>query len=83
MTDYANQHFEDYVLEKELKSLILLKNAVSDNIDPIEKLDKIWNPFWEVNTKQLNIFVKLQRKVRDIMGPLSKLWTIIEKAKDS
>lgn len=41
MTDYANQHFEDYVLEKELKSLILLKNAVSDNIDPIEKLDKI------------------------------------------
>ena len=41
MTDYANQHFEDYVLEKELKSSVLLKNAVSDNIDPIEELDKI------------------------------------------
>ena len=83
LIDYANDNFETYILEKEVKSSILLENPVPNNIDPVKKLDDVLksilrdkNQSNDINFD--NILEKIQGKVRDVMGPLSKLWLTIE-----
>ena len=52
---YANQTFEYYALEKELKSSILVKNPVPNNIDTTEKLDEV------LRDKHQTIEIKLNK----------------------
>lgn len=38
IAEYSNQNIEDYASGRELKSSILVKNPIVDNIDSIKKL---------------------------------------------
>lgn len=88
MATYANEHFELYVPDKEIKSAILVENPVHINIDPVKKMDDFVKSILKDNqrgkgTSELishdNVLEKVQNKIRDVMGPLS-MWCMIENA---
>ena len=86
MANYANKYFEEYVPEDSLKEAILCQNPVPDNLDNVKKLDDflrdILKEKHKTNEQNIeNVLEKLQRKTVDVMGPLSKLWNILEGAK--
>ena len=86
MANYANKYFEEYVPEDSLKEAILCQNPVPDNLDNVKKLDDFLRDILKEKRKTNeqnieNVLEKLQRKTVDVMGPLSKLWNILEGAK--
>ena len=86
MANYANKYFEEYLPEDSLKEVILCQNPVPDNLDNVKKLDDFLRDILKEKRKTNkqnieNVLEKLQRKTVDVMGPLSKLWNILEGAK--
>ena len=82
MAKYINKNFFRFLSEKNLKENILKKNPVPRNIDPVKisnhSLAKV------VEGRQETLADKdletVQSKIRDVSGPICRLWTIIEKA---
>ena len=69
-----------------MKKAILCEISVPDNLDNVKKLDDFLRDIMKekCKTKEQNIesvLEKLQRKSVDVMGPLPKLWNILEGAK--
>ena len=68
-----------------MKEVILCQNPIPDNIDSVKKLDDFLRDILKESVKHAQnietILEKLQRKTVDVMGPLSKLWNILEGAK--
>ena len=88
MANYANKYFEEYVPEDSLKEAILCQNPVPDNLDNVKKLDNFLRDILKekrkINEQNIeNVLEMLQRKTVDVMGPLSKLWNILERAKEA
>ena len=91
MASLANEHFELYLPDKEAHSHKLKENPVPDNVDLVEKLDDFAIQILKDRRgsasneliKQDKVLEKIQVKVRDIMGPLCRLWNIVEKASNS
>ena len=88
MANYANKYFEEYVPEDSLKEAILCQNPVPDNLDNVKKLDDFLRDILKEKRKTNeqnieNVLEKLQRKTVDVMGPLSKIWNILERAKEA
>ena len=86
MANYTNKYFEEYVPEDSVKEAILCQNPVPYNLDNVKKLDDflpdILKEKRKTNERNIeNVLEKLQRKTVDVMGPLSKLWNILEGAK--
>ena len=71
MADYTNQNFEDYVPEKGLKSSIFVKNTVSNNNDPIKKIDEVLKSILidkhQINEINLDSILKKKFKERLVM----------------
>ena len=83
--EYANKNSEKFIPDKDVKEAILLKFPRPENIDPVKKLDEFLLELLKqkkitVDIKIDDTFEKVQGKVTDIMGPLSKLWDMIENA---
>ena len=81
-----NKYFEEYFPEDSLKEAILWQNPVPDNLDNDKKLDDFLRDILKEKRKTNeqnieNVLEKPQRKTVDVMGPLSKLWNILERAK--
>ena len=79
---YVNENFGRFLSEKDLKENTLKENAVPRNIDPVTILDhsltKVVENRWEtLADKELET---VQSKIRDVFGPICRLWTIIKKA---
>ena len=88
MASYANKYFEEFIPEGDLKEAILTQSPVPENIDTVKKLDDFLKDLLKEKKKTSeqnleNIFEKLQNKTRDVMGPLAKLWKILEDAKQA
>ena len=86
MASYANRYFEEFIPEGDLKEAILTQSPVPKNIDTVKKLDNFLKDLLKEKKKTNehnleNIFEKLQNKTRDVIGPLAKLWKILEDAK--
>ena len=86
MANYANKYFEEYIPEHSLKEAILRQNPVPDNLDNVKKLGDFLRDILKEERKTNkqnieNVLEKLQRKTVDVVGPLSKLWNILEGAK--
>ena len=82
----SNKYFEEYIPEDSLKEAILFPSPVPDNLDNVKKLDDLLRDILKEKRKRNeqnieNVLEKLQRKTVDVMGPLSKLWNILEGAK--
>ena len=83
MASYANDNSEKYIPEKDVKEAILIKTPRPENLDPVKKLDDyLQEPLKQKKRPQdiaMDITLeKVQNKVLDIMGPLSKLWLMVE-----
>ena len=88
MAIYANTHFEEYIPDKDIKEAVLSENPVPENIDPVKKLDDFLKDLLIEKQKNFgkqwdHVLEKIQRKTTDVMGPLSKVWSILEDAKNS
>ena len=86
MANYANIYFEEYVPEDSLKETIFCQNPDPDNLDNVKRLNDslrdILKEKRKTNEQNIeNVLDKLQQKTVDVMGPLSKLWNILEGAK--
>ena len=82
MAKYVNENFGRFLSEKDLKENTLKENAVPRNIDSVTILDhsltKVVENRWEtLADKELET---VQSKIRDVFGPICRLWTIIKKA---
>ena len=71
-----------------MKEAILTQSPVPENIDTVKKIDDFLKDLLKEKKKTSeqnleNIFEKLQNKTRDAMGPLAKLWKILEDAKQA
>ena len=83
MASYANDNSEKYMPEKDVKEAILIKTPRPENLDPVKKLDDYLQELLKQKKRPQDIaieytFEKVQDKVLDIMGPLSKLWAMVE-----
>lgn len=85
MANYANENFEAMKLDYEtLTTTANIKNTVPDNLNQVQKLNEFVQETLEEKHKQENKGqdTRLERfKSRniDFMGPLSRLWSLIEK----
>ena len=82
----ANDHFNVFILEKNLKDNILIETLVPSNMQEVKKLDKfILQLVKEKRQKALlaqdMLYEKIQKKNVDVMGPLRKLLQFLEQAK--
>ena len=88
MASYANKYFEEFIPEGDLKEAILTQSPVPEYVDTVKKIDDFLKDLLkekkETNEQNLeDIFEKVQNKTRDVMGPLAKLWKILEDAKQA
>ena len=78
MASYANDNSEKYIPEKDVKKAILIKTPRPENLDPVKKLDDYLQELLKQKKRPQDIAIdntleKVQDKVLDIIGPLSKL----------
>ena len=78
MASYANDNSEKYIPENNVNEATLIKTPWPENLDPVKKLDDyLQEPLKQKKSPQDividNISEKVQDKVLDIMGRLSKL----------
>ena len=82
MDKYVNETFDSFLSEKNLKENILKENPLPRNIDQAKILDHSLAK--EVETRQETLTGKdletVPSKIRNALGQMCRLWTIIEKA---
>ena len=75
MAQYANVNFDIYIKEADLIKTVLIKNPVSENINPVKILDDFVKDIFKDKKKQKdldfdNILENIQGRNRSVMGPL-------------
>ena len=82
MVKYVKENFDRFLSEKDLKENILKENPVPRNINPVKILDHSFAKVVEGRKETLadKDLETVQSKIRDVLGPICGLWTIIEKA---
>ena len=82
MAEYVNENFDRFLSEKDLKENIFKENPVPRNINPVKILDHSLAKVVEGRQETLDDkdLETLQSKIRDVLGLICRLWTIIEKA---
>ena len=85
MGEYANEHLNIIIQEKDLKESILKTIPVLSNLQQVRQMDEFMAQILkEKRQKFLHqqdaIYEKVQRKNMDVMGPLCKLWESLETA---
>ena len=82
MAKYVTKNFYRFLSEKDLKENILKENPVPRNTDPVKILDHPTAKVVEGRQETLadKDLETVQSKMRDVLGPICRLWTIIEKA---
>lgn len=82
MAAYVNKNFDLFIAEKDIKENILKDHPVPRNIDPVKTLDPSLTKILEGKQETLadKDLETLQSKIRDVMGPLSRIWTIMDEA---
>ena len=81
MASYANKYFEEFIPEGDLKEAILTQSPVPENMDTVKKLDDFLKDLLKERKKTNG--QNLEYKTSDVMGPLAKLWKILEDAKQA
>ena len=83
MASYANDNSEKHIPEKDVKEAILIKTPRPENLDPVKKLEDYLQELLKQKKRPQDIAIdntleKVHDKILDIMGPLSKLWIMVE-----
>ena len=82
MVKYVKENFDRFLSEKDLKENILKENPVPRNISPFKIIDHSLAKVVEGGQETLadKDLETIQSRNRDVLGPICRLWTIIEKA---
>ena len=88
MASYANKHLQKFVPERDLRDSILTANPVPSNIGGPKKLDEFFRELLDEQKKKTELFwdsslEKIQQKIVNVLGPLSKVWMAIESANEA
>ena len=88
MLGYVIEHFEKYIKESDLQETMLDDNPVPEKIGGPKTIDDyLKEMLLEANKsrelEQDRTLEKIQQKVLNIMGPLSKLWVVMDEVKCS
>ena len=79
---YVNENFDRFLSRTNLNENILKENSVPRNIDSVKILDHSLAKVAEVRQETVanKDLETVHSKIRDVLGPICGLWTIIEKA---
>ena len=88
MGNYANEPFHSYVKDTDIKQQILLTNPLPENLNKTKKLDEFVKVILKEKHKQKDrgqdaTFERIQCKNINVMGPLPKLWVLVQNALSS
>ena len=78
LADYANTHFRDYIPINDIEEDVLTNHPVPTNILEVKKLYDFAKSLLATQTKCLNndsTMENFQKRIRQVLGPLSRLWT--------
>ena len=83
MASYAHDNSEKYIPEKDVKEAHMIKTPRPENLDPVKKLDDYLQELLKQKKRPQYISIyytleKVQDKVLCIIGPLPKLWVMVE-----
>ena len=83
MLSYVLNRFHSFIPDAELEDSILKYNPIPSNVPPPAPLDDFLRGVLEENHKYLQmqedkLFQKMQQKVLNVLGRLSKIWQEIE-----
>ena len=80
MAKYVKKNFDCFLSEKDLKENTLKENPVPRNTDPVKILDHSLAKIIEGRQETLpdKDLETVQSKIRDVLGPICRLWTITE-----
>ena len=87
MVSYLHKYISVHISDKEIKDKILDDNPIPSNVKETQALDTYIKELMIENKKnytltQENILKNIQEKITHVLGPLSKLWVIMESEKD-
>ena len=83
LVDYLQEHIDNFIPEKDLKEKVLGENPVPANCPKVRKLDEFLDQFLNSHDERLDTSLsKIEAKIRDVLGPLSKLWLDLENLTD-
>ena len=88
IASYANEQFHSDVKDTDIKQQILLANPVPENLNKAQKFNEFVKDILKEKHKQNDVdqdatFERIQCKNINVMGPLSKLWLLIQNALSS
>ena len=83
LAHYYNKHCRVFVEDTELKEQVKELLPVPSNIRKVPKLDNFMVSTWENQGKHFMAdrdgdMVRIQGRIRDVMGPLSQVWNAVE-----
>ena len=87
LVDYLHKYIKCHVSDKDVKEKVLVESPVPTNIKPAPELDAYIKNLLQSNSKHLTLkqdktLKSLHDKVRNIFGPMSKLWAVIDNERD-
>ena len=87
LVEYIHKYMKSHVSEKDIKEKVLIENPAPTNIKPTPELDGYIRNLLQNNTKHVTLkqdrtLKLLHEKLRNVFGPLSKLWAVIDLEKD-
>lgn len=83
MLDYVHKYMATHASEKDIKDHILLQNPVPINLKKVPGFDSYIKELLMENNKSVTlknerVLKSVQEKLAIVMGPLSRLWKIME-----
>ena len=81
---YLEEHIDKFIPDKDLKDKVLDEHPVPANCPRVRKLDEFLSQFLSSHDERLDVSLsKIESRIRDILGPLSKLWVNLEGLNDT
>ena len=88
LSSYITKAVSVYISDKTLKESILEENPVPGNVNKIKKLDSFLKELLEERGRKFCVksdtnLMNIQEKLRNVFGPLSKIWMTVEEEKEA
>jgi len=85
MLEYVNEQFHTYIPEQTIQDSVLKNNPVPNNLVKSPVLDGFIKSLMEDNYKSYQVnndktLGRIQSRIMNSMGPLTKLWSLIDEA---
>ena len=80
MAEYANNHFNSYIPDKDIEEQLLTENPVLSNLQQVKPLDNFIGSLLSSQTVMTSDHQmdRFQGKILEVIGPVSRLWKGLE-----